>query len=346
MRLEYTTPPKKSRQTAGASHIYGFDYARAIASILVLLWHIHAFGVSDLFSINVPSTYIPTWSDVVNINILLQAVPFFIFLSCYLFASRPAGQTNLKGRIIRIGSLHLFWPITYLLFTGGVTAVIAAAHTFPERPLYGVITGLGTYYFFSALLLTILLTALARSFENPALIAWAILAAALITAFQWATVHYKIMWPTAFWNPLNYIIMPPVAVLLSRYIAAAISTRKLALSLAFIWSICAALEWAFLVNPAFFPGQGYSIPAYTRISPALFSCTAIIFFVGISRKPGRVINFLSTYALTQYCLQPFVLPYISKLGISKISQIIVALAVIYPAAVVLRKFIFRERLIV
>lgn len=65
-----------------AARIVGLDYGRAIAALFVLLWHEHFFGKGDMFNPDAKAPFLPTLVDVLNVNVLLQAVPFFIFLSC------------------------------------------------------------------------------------------------------------------------------------------------------------------------------------------------------------------------------------------------------------------------
>lgn len=236
-------------------YIPGLDYGRAIASIFVLLWHLHVFGVTELFSNEVPVPYIPHWSDILNVNILLQAVPFFIFLSCFLYAKQDTASAHLKRRLIRALALYLFWSIAYFLVTGGLPALFNAIDSITTRPLYSIVTGVGTFYFFFSLFISIFLTSIAVKLQSKLLICWIFIAAAVITLLQLLTLEYQITWTTAFWSPLNYLLMPPSAVLLVKYISTNIPNLKVTIWIFSCFIVVATIEWALLVHPSFFPGK-------------------------------------------------------------------------------------------
>ncbi|MFD4841038.1 acyltransferase family protein [Achromobacter sp. NPDC058515] len=325
--------------------IAGLDYGRALAALFVLLWHEHFFGVGSMFSQTASSPHLPGPADILNANILLQAVPFFIFLSCYLYVARESGMPALKRRAARVTTLHVFWGIAYFVVLGGIPALISAAATFQTRPVYATVTAMGSYYFFSALLVTVVLTHIAARLRSSWLIALTLVSFAAITGMQAATIKYGIAWTSAFWNPLNYVAIPPLAILLVRHLEGQGPTLKTISLLAAAFVLVAAAEWALLVDPVFARNQGYAMPAYTRISPALFSCLAICILLRVRRAPGAVISFMAKYALAVYCLQAFVLTWTADLKIPLVLKTAIDLGACYLLAFLLHRFVFKDQLL-
>lgn len=327
------------------ARIPGLDYGRAIAALFVLLWHEHFFGKGEMFSPTVASPFLPSLVDILNANVLLQAVPFFIFLSCYLYVSRGAGIAPLKRRLSRIATLHVFWGCAYFLVLGGLPALTASLGLFLTRPYYATVTAMGSFYFFSSLLVTIALTHIACQLRSSWLIAIAGLSCVLIVAMQVATVKFGIPWASAFWSPFNYLPAPPLAVLLVRHLKGdrASSTLIAGLAVAFIATVAA--EWALLANPVFTQLQGYAMPAYTRVSPTLFSCLAVCLLLKIRREPPALIAFMSRYALAAYCLQAFVLMATAGSGLSIVPKTVIDLGVTYLLAFLLGKFVLQSHLL-
>lgn len=328
-----------------AARIVGLDYGRAIAAVFVLLWHEHFFGRGGMFSATATAPFLPNLADILNANILLQAVPFFIFLSCFLYVSKGPSRSSLKRRASRLTTLHIFWGCAYFLVMGGIPALVIALSTFQARPIYATVTAMGSFYFFSALLLTIALTHMASRLSRSWLIALTVFSFALISAMQIATVQYGVPWAAAFWSPLNYLTMPPLVILLVRHLDGRQASSRLIAILGAAFIGVAALEWALVVSPAFTEIQGYAVPAYTRISPAIFCGFAVCLLLRVKRPPGPIISFMSRYALAAYCLQAFVLASTAELGLSVIPKTILDLGGTYLLAYLLGKFVLKDHLL-
>jgi hypothetical protein len=327
------------------ARIAGLDYGRATAALFVLLWHEHFFGKGEMFNPAVASPFLPSLVDILNANLLLQAVPFFIFLSCYLYVSRGPGAAPLKRRLSRITTLHIFWGCAYFLVVGGLPALAAASGLFLTRPYYATVTAMGSFYFFSSLLLTIALTHIACQLRSSWLIAITGLSCLMVVAMQIATVKFGINWASAFWSPFNYLPTPPLVVLLVRHLKGnqAGSILIAGLAVAFVGAVAA--EWALLANPVFTQLQGYAMPAYTRISPALFSCLAVCLLLKVRREPPTLIAFMSRYALAAYCLQAFALMGTAGLDLPIIPKTVLDLSVTYLLAFLLGKFVLKSQLL-
>lgn len=336
---------RRSHMSSTPIRLPGLDYGRAIAAVFVLLWHEHIFGLGRLFSPEATAPFLPTIVDVLNANVLLQAVPFFVFMSCYLYARNGPSRSSLKRRTARLTTLHIFWGVTYFLVMGGIPALSEALSVFLTRPIYATFTAMGSFYFFSALLVSVALTHLALKLSSSALIAAACAGALAITTMQVATVQYGVLWASAFWSPLNYVLIAPAAVLLARRLGDRPATAALSASLVAAFVGVAAAEWAFLVHPEFTRAQGYAIPAYTRISPALFCSAAICLLLTIRRPAGPVISFMSRFALAAYCLQAFVLAFSGELGLPLIPKAAFDLGVTYALAYLLGRFVFKNHLL-
>lgn len=298
-----------------------------------------------MFSPTVASPFLPSLVDILNANVLLQAVPFFIFLSCYLYVSRGAGIAPFKRRLLRVATLHVFWGCAYFLVLGGLPALTVSLGLFLTRPYYATVTAMGSFYFFSSLLVTLALTHIACKLRSSWLIAIAALSCVLIVAMQVATVKFGIPWASAFWSPFNYLPAPPLAVLLVRHLKGDRASSTLIACLAVAVIATVAAEWALLANPVFTKLQGYAMPAYTRVSPALFSCLAVCLLLKIRREPPALIAFMSRYALAAYCLQAFVLMATAGSGLSIVPKTVFDLGVTYLLAFLLGKFVLKSHLL-
>lgn len=328
-----------------AARIVGLDYGRAIAALFVLLWHEHFFGKGEMFNLTAKAPFLPTLVDVLNVNVLLQAVPFFIFLSCYLYVSKGPNWASLKRRVSRLMTLHIFWGVMYFLVIGGIPALVVASATFKTHPFYATVTAMGSFYFFAALLVTIVLTHLASGLSRAWLVSLVVLSFVLITAMQMATVQHGVLWTSVFWSPFNYLAMPPLAVLLARRLRGNQGDGSLIALLGIAFVGVAAIEWTFVPSPVFTQAQGYAMPAYTRISPAIFCCLAVSFLVRIQRTPGLVISFMSRYALASYCVQAFVLVFTRDIGLPVIPKTIFDLSATYLIAYLLGRFVLKDQLL-
>jgi hypothetical protein len=325
--------------------IHGLDYARAVFSIFVVLWHFHIVGTSPIFNSDTGASYSPSVSDIINFNILLQAVPFFIFASCYLYAETATSIRYLGRRFVRIGTLIVFWAIASHLFYGGSDGLMQAIAKLNERPVYQAVTALETYSFFVGLLISVTLSAIAVYCNLATLILWVAIGSTAVCYFQWETIEHGTVWTGAFWNPLNYIAYPAAAALIYRLSKAPSTLKLIGWLSAILFVIFAALEWKFLVSPAFFTGQGYNLPAYTRLSSMFFVIFALILCLKVSRPAGSIVQFMSKNSLGLYCIHPFLLAPLNRLDLPLWLRAGTAIVATYAIVIVLRRFFLKEEVL-
>lgn len=325
--------------------IQGLEYGRAIATLFVVFWHEHIFGRGRMFDQEIAFPTWPSLSDVLYSNVLLQAVPFFIFISCFLYASKDPTWPTLKARTKKLTILHCFWAISYFLILGGIPALLAALSTFQSRPLFAIFTGMGSYYFFSALLVTTLATHFAARLKNNAL--WVCLGITLLgtIGMQFAAIAEENTWTAAFWNPVNYLPAAPAAIILVRHCRANQATGWLVGAGTVLFILSATIEWLYLPHKFFTAMQGYAMPAYTRISPIIFACVATLLLLKIRGQAPRFVTFLAKYSLSVYCLQGFVITGTSSLSDAPFVKTAVDLFITYGVALLLHKAIFKDGLL-
>jgi peptidoglycan/LPS O-acetylase OafA/YrhL len=109
-------------------------------------------------------------------------------------------------------------------------------------------------------------------------------------------------------------------------------------------------EWNFSAGDMFFPGDGYSIPPYTRPS-LVFAVSAIsILALEATVKANAVVTFMAKYSLALYCLHLFVVEPVRGL-VSRVSQSNLAVALgsfvlviltSYALAMLLRVYVKEE----
>jgi len=343
--LSGTTRLNREQLMSDKQKIHGLDYARAIFSIFVVLWHFHVAGTSTIFNSVTNSPYSPSASDIINFNVFLQAVPFFILASCYLYAETATSIRYLGRRIVRIGTLIVFWAVAYHLFYGGADGLIQAIGKLNERPVYQTVTALETYSFFVGLLISVVLSALAVYCNLAILILWVVLGSTAVCYFQWQTIVQGTIWTGSFWNPLNYVAYPAAAALVYRLTKSPSALKFLGWASVILFIISTTLEWRFLVNPSFFPGQGYNLPAYTRLSSMLFVIFALILCLKVSRPAGPIVQFMSRNSLGLYCIHPFLLAPLNRLDLPLWVRAVVAIAATYAIVIVLRRFFLREEVL-
>jgi hypothetical protein len=324
---------------------FSLDYGKAVAVLFVLLWHEHIFGRGAMFDISTKSPVIPSIADVLYANVLLQAVPFFIFLSCYLYAAGKPTLVALRRRMTKLSILHVFWGIAYFLVVGGIPSLLGAFESIQARPLYAVLTAMGSYYFFSALLVATALTHFATTLGTRLLVGILIASSLMIIAMQVSAIFFQVGWAAVFWSPLNYVAVPPAVVLLSRHLNGRRPSLRLIGILGALFVATAIAEWAYVASPTLTAAQGYAVPAYTRLSLLLFSCAALCVLLKVDLPANPIVAFAAKYSLSIYCLQAFVLGWTAGLPISPWSKLAMDLAITSTLAYALHKFIFKDGLL-
>ncbi len=340
------------RKGAG-DHIGGLDWLRAAGSLAVVMWHMYVFGRSPLFLRQTFAEHRFELSDFLNFHILLSAVPLFIALSCFLFVRRPPSWSQLRARCGRIGILLLFWPFALRLYLGNYQDLLRSLPgSFAEAWAY-LVTGAHTiYYFFASLLIITAISFAASRLSSAVVTFFVVLSGALVASLPLFAAATDLWQLTAYWNPLNFVPCAFASVLLARNFdawrgrAVAVLFGLLAAS-----GVSAFLEWRFYVHPVHFPGQGFALPAYTRLS-VLFS--AYLFLAGalfFEIPVPRIVGYMSRMSLALYCLHPFTVPLAQRivrelplLWLFPAADFVITVGLAYGAAHVLGHFLNRRLL--
>lgn len=333
--------------------IQGLDYIRAIMSVFVVALHMEAAGKSLIFS---PENYLQhtlTFSDFVNFQLLRLAVPAFIFVSCFLYVLHGASGQALKKRFKRLIVLLVFWPLALNIFQHGYPFLYSLVPHSPEALVTVVLrAGNTVYYFFVSLMFCLFVAHCAARLGSRGQIAGFIASLVVVACLPLITMLSQIHLLSAYWNPMNFIAFPFAAVLVARN-GQFIDSRRTALAAASLalCSVFAILEWRYLISDAFFPGP--AIPAYTRVSLVFGVLSLSILALKPGIRSGPVTRFMATYALSLYCIHPFLMGpvggYLAGFAIPPALKLYASLALVillsYVLGPVLRLFLKDELLL-
>jgi peptidoglycan/LPS O-acetylase OafA/YrhL len=288
-------------------HLYGLDWLRAIMSVFVLAWHLSLFGTSSLFK---PGGYLKhefQLSDFINFNLLLYAVPTFIFISAYLFASKPRNLDYLIQKLKEVLTMFLVWVIAIHIFRGGFSYLVAAIPRNPsEWFMFFITAGNTAYYFFICLAVVLALVYYATRLNLKWTWIGFITGVLLLLALPLLSIKTGIWELSAYWNPMNYLAYPFAAVLLHHYREHLQGFKLLSLILVGLTIVTVILEWKCYIHQIFVAGQGYAFPAYTRVSLLLGCILMMLLFLNVSQKPPRWLMFMSEHSMGLYVLHPMV----------------------------------------
>lgn len=322
-------------------------------SIFVVVWHMGGGGQSLIFSEDKYLEHVFTVSDFINFHLLLMAVPTFIFVSIFLYTSKPVSSTTFKKQFIRIFILLTFWPTALIIYNGGYQGLLAILPNSTVGFIYTTLRAGNTiYYFFTSLIICLFISYPFIRLKKHIQI-WvfscSVILLIFLPEFTKLTGFYSL---SAYWNPLNFVPISFAAVLVSQNKNHILENKKIALCISIVLCIFLSIfEWKYSVGKVFFPGQGYAIPAYTRAS-LLFSVFAIfILILNPKIKANGIIKYMAKYSLALYCLHPFLMSQIMGFTAILVQNKIVALymsilltiAFSYFMAMLLNKYYLREK---
>jgi peptidoglycan/LPS O-acetylase OafA/YrhL len=279
-------------------------------SLAVVAWHIHLFGISTLFDKRLFSHHAITFSDIMNFQFLLLAVPVFFLISLFLFFDHYKTHDGyFKNRIKRIACLYGFWLGLFFLFYVWRYGFSPLLPTDGKNLLMKITSGWSTlYYFFFSLLIV---TCLARMVVLvPRYVVWLLFILSLLSLWGVAFLVKIGVAPNylvAYWNPLNFVPYVFIARLFS-----GIADQDLfnfsflsfsLLLLGFVFAAC--FEWQWMICGQHFQYNDCALPAYTRVSLVLGAILVFRLSWFIHRRPNRLIRFLSDYSLGIYCLHGY-----------------------------------------
>jgi len=343
------------------SRIEGIEYLRAIMSIFVVIWHMEGGGQSLIFSKNYLE-HVFTVSDFVNFHLLLLAVPTFIFISIFLYASHRADKIVLKKRLKRILILLTFWPITFIIYNNSFTnykgyqRLPVITPTSLNDFIFTILKAGDTiYYFFTSLIICLLISHLFIQLRQRFQILFFLLSTGFLACLPEITKQIDLYPLSAYWSPLNFIPFSFAAVLVAQNRGKVLANRKIILFTSIVLCILFSIfEWKYSIGSIFYYNQGFAIPAYTRTS-LLFSVIAI-FVIALDQriKSTPAIKFMARYSLALYCLHPFlIIPirnlvaiFIQNKVVCVYVSITVVIALSYLIAILLRKYYIRDEVMI
>jgi len=285
----------------------GIDYLRIALSWAVVAWHMLIFGKSDIFSLEKYEEHVFGFSDLINFHLLLLAVPTFIFISCFLLVDKNKDHKDLLKKVKKYLMLISFWFFCWLIWR-------AAKGMEVPLTLNGMILGIliTPYYFFLCLLFSLIITFFAMKISTKLNVLFLIISCLILLILPFITILAGYINVSMYQNPLNFLLYPFGAIILSRIrekmdlrdrllIAGGLIAAGISLSL---------FEWKFEVDSIFFTTNGFAIPAYTRPSLFFFSAALMMFCLYIRPSTNRVIDFMSRLSLGLYCLHLFFMDWI------------------------------------
>ena len=293
-------------------HLNGFDWLRAFMPWLVVMWHMSTFGVSKVYSPNVGS-YKVNAPDVIIFQSIVLTVPVFIMMSSFLMARSTADWSKTSKRVIRLALLAFFWTFMLTVWKGGFEQIKRLVPHSVQELVIKILSANGEfYYFFMALIFcTLMIHLISRLSTRWNLIG---LAASLVLMFVLPQItlatHATVL--LAYWNPLNFLPYPFLAVSLVRLQEQLLSDRKkwlmVILALFAIGSAALWYEWTFYVNPSFYPGNEISFPLLMRVSLALYAAAIVIAALWPWGAAPAAIRFMSKHSLGLFVLHAFLRP--------------------------------------
>ena len=330
----------------------GLEILRVVFSVAVVVWHLKTIPKSPYLLFGGNHGVGAGVLDVVNIGVLLLAVPVFIFISCFIFVLNGAGRESLKRRLT---VLAIFWSVAYILFMEGRAGLVRIAAEFIDRPLYVIFRSGGTvYYFFISLAACLVLCQIyfqVSSRLRCALIGGAYLLCVLgslgpsflgysAMSVYWAPTGFFAIALTAAWAGLNY---SKIQAALGRYVLLSMCLGLVAL----------LLEYCYLPFSGSIPGQNFSIPSYSRLSLPLLAFSAVVASTRYRGELNAALRFGANNSLALYCLHPFALGVGHKLvayvQMDDAAKAVVAVLLVvflsYAVALVLRGRILNPRLL-
>lgn len=238
----------------------------------------------------------------------------------------------LKKRIKRHILLFSFWFSVFIVYIAHFKS-FSAIYTVPDT-VSGILVfflsgGSSPYYFFLCLTVSLIITYSARKLSIVELSMFFAGATLLIMILPYISRLFQYPSLVAYWNPLNFIPYPLLALLMARSRCGqkTIKNRTVLITvmvLVVLSILLSVMEWKFYTSDVFFEYQGYGIPAYTRTS-LICSCTAtmliFLYFSPVVPSSGiflgrlwcGMISFMAKHALALYCLHFYLIIPVNKM---------------------------------
>lgn len=287
------------------------DLIKALAIILVLLWHLQPIRILNTDELNLLTKILKFVLTQFYLQITLVAVPLLFLVSLYLFfqkiEERPLAY--FKKRFLRIGSLYIFWTVCqfavfYLSFyvvlkilTGHTGAGLSLSLPIPIHRLLNeggpplAIVGASVFYFLFVLLILVSISICYYALRNTGKIFFSIGAIAVVVSILYFELlnlngiilpHYRID---------NFLIYIPFSYFLLKQERKQIRRIIPIFLMGFV---------VFSVQDFFLRRNGFSCDLYSRVSIVFGSITMFSSILQLKLKNLKkfsIISLLSKYLL-------------------------------------------------
>lgn len=292
--------------------LYGFDYLRAICSLVVVLLHIQHEFSTHLHFTQIEENLINSF--IYNLGFL--AVPVFLQISLFLFYFNSNHKENyFQKRMIDITKIYALWFLIYPIFS----KLIIEHEELPSLNFLSITTFIASgghtlMYFLSDLILLTAISGLLMKtglLKNKYLVVSFLLISSLIVFLlpfiRMFTLDLLNIDMTQHWNPLNFI--PYIFSSYLLYMQLDSETNSLNKMSVAWWCIIllvlcctVVIEWRYLQGYDFWE-HGLLLPIYSRLS--LIIAAYIVSYLAInylSYPPPVFIQLISNCSLGIYCI--------------------------------------------
>ncbi len=308
-------------------HITGFDYLRAVFSILVVIWHTK--NIPDLMAMQ------PIIQNILKIfyyNICCLAVPIFFQISLFLFYKKQATDRSyfFNSKLPDLLIVYTIW----MSIGGVINALVSRGEylleiTTIEGILLFIVAGSRPeLYFLFSLTLTTYLAFLNHKFlidrKNSVYIQSILLGLSTIVIIglnAMAIVTDKDIFSTV-WNPIcfiPYIFSSSILTVIdradrSKLLNCVNSQRFLFISILFtLFVLLSSLEWNLTSFPAI-QNDTELLPMYARVSLVFGSFVVCYCALLSKKKPSKLIRSASQESLGIYVMHRYILQFIEYLN--------------------------------
>jgi hypothetical protein len=327
----------KTENPADSKYYFGFDYLRAILSLMVVAWHMRLFGMSQIFNPNNFQNHEFMLSDIINFHFFLLAVPTFFLISLFLFSLRieEKGFSYFKSRIMEIFLIVIFWAFFYHVFEGfdALPEITRSLPVFVSFILEGYAP---VNYFFVSLIILYTILYFARNIETRTLVILFLISLSLLWIFPQSVITlnsssiqmdqylrtFTIL--AGFMSPFNFVPLVFASLILRDIIQNKTKLKNIDLVslkkklpyfvviLLVLFIIASVFEWIWMPNGNFFEFNGSGLPAYTRISVIIGGIILFLFSLSIDKKPGKTVQFMSRNSFGLFCIHNVSIPVVAK----------------------------------
>ena len=297
-------PEGAVEQESATPRDHRLDRAKALATSLVLVWHLQPLVLLEPRGTTRPGTVAAALLKIFNYQVCLLAVPLFFLVSLHLLHARIKERPHdaTPRRIRRVGTVYLFWvgcqfALFYAIATVRLLATGESRFSTDLPPHLLVmqggpslpIIGMPVFYFLFVLFVLVGLSGALQS-SRLSTAAMRRVAAALALA---SVVYFEYLnlsgGGLAFWRADNFVLYAPISYLLVG------QSRENLLRLA---AACCAGYVLFSMQDIFLRSQGQSSGGYSRVSIVFGAVALLCFFLRAENSPASsVAAFLSRYSL-------------------------------------------------